>query len=93
QINISYADSLKNKYGSNSTVTNSSERELIALRLGLFLNAKAGRANYLSMTHSDKTVSPVMSNVPKLQNVFIWNGNQLEVSQNAVANFYNHVFL
>lgn len=72
RMQVTYLDGIKAAYSKDGGVTrsNMSTREQLLTAVGLFQNSGDSRyAHYLSLTHSDKTTSPVFMNMPRISNV------------------------
>lgn len=70
---LSYLDSIRAAYGKQDSGTirpKMSDREQLITAVGLFQNGNDNRyAHYLSLTHSDRSTSPVFMNMPRLSPV------------------------
>jgi hypothetical protein len=82
-ISITYLDAIKPTYTKRQegvTRPDMSAREQALTALGLFYNRGNSSAHYISLTHSDKTTTPVWMNMPKLR-VMVSKFNYDPVSQ------------
>lgn len=64
---VGYLDGLRNRYGKDSGVTRGemSDREQLLTSLALFMNGGRSYGGYLSLTHSDKSKTPVFIGITK----------------------------
>lgn len=71
KFTLAYLDGIKNRMGikPGSSRSDMSDREQQLMALGLFQNKNDLLGHYLSLTHSDKTTTPVLMNVPKETNL------------------------
>lgn len=71
-IKLSYLDGLKPTWGTSGTTRGDmSDREQMLMSLSLFQNGGNGfnkipKVHYLSLTHSDKTTTPIFMNMPRV---------------------------
>lgn len=71
RIKLMYMDGMKPQWGKRGTTRgNMSDREQMLMSVALFQNQGNGfssipQVHYMSLTHSDKTTSPIMMNMPK----------------------------
>lgn len=71
-IRLSYLDGMRPSWSKRGTTRQTmSDREQMLMSVALFQNQGMGfnkipRVNYLSLTHSDKTTTPIFSGMPKL---------------------------
>jgi hypothetical protein len=82
-ISLTYLDAIKPTYTKRQEGVvrpNMSAREQFLTALGLFYNRGNSTAHYISLTHSDKTTTPVWMNMPKLK-VMVSKFNYDPVSQ------------
>ena len=96
RFQLTYMDGLKNEYGSRDGVTrtNMSDREQQLMALSLFQNRNnIFSGHYVSMTHSDKTKTPVYMNGPKIQKVMGMQGNKIRLRDATVELIYHHAFM
>lgn len=67
---LSYLDTIRAAYGkqdSGTTRPKMSDREQLLTAVGLFQNGNSNRyAHYLSLTHSDRSTTPVFMNMPRI---------------------------
>lgn len=77
-MELNYLDGLKPVWGNRGTDRQEmSDREQMVMAITLFQNNGHGfntnsKVNYMSLTHADKTMTPVFRNIPKL-NTGEWN--------------------
>lgn len=97
KFQLTYLDGLKNRYGSRDGVTrpDMSDREQWLTVLGLFQNGGAEKslAHMVSLTHSDKTKTPVYMNAPRLVGTMTRKNGQLFIADHVVDKVYKSVFL
>lgn len=79
KMSLTYFDALKHQdrnRDSGITRAKMSDREQLIAALGMFANnGRAGEAHYFSLTHSDKTTSPLFRNAPRIAKVTEINEN------------------
>lgn len=86
-IRLSYLDGMRSSWSRRGTTRQSmSDREQMLMSVALFQNQGMGfnkipRVNYLSLTHSDKTTTPIFSGMPKLN-----TGTASVMEQNIIGN-------
>lgn len=92
ELTLGYMDGLKNEYGSRDGVTrpDMSDREQWATVLGLFQNK-----HMVSLTHSDKTQTPVFLNAPILPfgDVIDVSNGSFSLHPKFIDTVYQHVFM
>lgn len=67
-ISLGYLDGTKPTWGKRGTTRQDmSDREQAFLSMGLFQNQGYSNAHFISLTHSDKTTTPVFKNIPRLK--------------------------
>lgn len=72
RINLMYMDGMKPTWGNRGTMrTDMSDREQLLMSVGLFQNQglrfeKIPQVHFMSLTHSDKTTTPLFMNMPAL---------------------------
>jgi hypothetical protein len=72
RIRLMYMDGMKPQWGKRGTTrANMSDREQMLMSLSLFQNQgngfnKVPSVHYMSLTHSDKTTTPLLMNMPKI---------------------------
>lgn len=67
---LTFLDAIKSAYGDGTQRTEMSDREQLLTSIGLFINGNSkAYAHYLSLTHSDKSTSPIFMNMPRLATV------------------------
>lgn len=97
KFQLTYLDGLKNRYGSRDGVTrpDMSDREQWLTILGLFQNGGAEKslAHMVSLTHSDKTKTPVYMNAPRLTGTMTRKNGQLFIADHVIDKVYKSVFL
>lgn len=71
QFQLAYLDGLRNEYGSQEGVVRSgmSNREQWMTAISLFQNGGNTNMHMMSLTHSDKTKTPLFMNVPRITGV------------------------
>lgn len=97
KFQLTYLDGIKNRYGNRDGVTrpDMSDREQWATLLGLFQNGGSEKAlaHMVSLTHSDKTKTPVFMNSPRLINTMYRLNGKLMLSKHVTDAVYKSVFL
>jgi hypothetical protein len=97
RFDLAYMDGLKNDRGNrDGTVRNRmSQREQITAAIGLFQQTGGGSrtfAHYMSMTHSDKTTTPVFMYAPVFNGVLDFNKGAFAFSDALLDQVYQSVF-
>lgn len=65
---VTMLDGLKPVWRTTGTVrTGMSDREQMLLGIGLFQNRNKNKSHYIGLTHSDKTMTPIMTNFPRIK--------------------------
>jgi hypothetical protein len=95
KFELVYLDGLKNRYGSRDGVTrpDMSDREQWLTLLGLFQNSGRETGHMVSLTHSDKTKTPVFMNAPRLADTRVRKNGKLYISDTVLDTMYRSVFL
>lgn len=94
EMELAYFDGMKPTWGNRGTTRQGqSDREQLLMALSLFqnngngFNNKITRVNHLSLTHSDKTMTPIFRNIPHI-NV----GGAAKVPENVLGNIGSLMF-
>lgn len=92
KFSLAYLDGIRNRMGTKpgSSRSDMSDREQQLMALGLFQNKNDLLGHYLSLTHSDKTTTPVFMNVPKETNLRSSDG---EFQKHIVNTVFKSVFM
>jgi len=97
KFQLTYLDGIKNRYGSRDGVTrpDMSDREQWMTVLALFQNGgnEKSLAHMVSLTHSDKTKTPVYMNSPRLINTMTRKDGQLFIATDVLDKVYRSIFL
>lgn len=95
RFKLAYLDGIKNEFGTRDGVTRPemSDREQWLTVLSLFHNRGNSQAHYVSLTHSDKTTTPVFLNGPREYQIFNLREGKHVYSKNILDKVVNHVFI
>ena len=94
KFELTYLDGIKNRSRidqKGNSRGDMSDREQHLMALGLFQNKDGQLGSYLSLTHSDKTTSPVLMNLPKEIN--LRDGYTGKYRDHILKTVYESVFL
>lgn len=90
RMSLSSLDAIKSSYGDGTKRTTMSDREQLLTSMGLFINGNSRFASYLSLTHSDKSESPIFSNMPRITKVTEGKSVYDRLTNNTTTKFSLH---